>query len=116
MKTRFLAVPALLVALAWPSVRVSAATLDGARIHSTSTGSGSKTLILVHGWTCDETSWSEQVPVLARKYRVITLDLPGHGHSDPPKDGKFSLDVFARAVESVRTEAGAKRRTRAGAA
>jgi len=31
-----------------------AATLDGATIHSTSTGQGPKTVILVHGWTCDE--------------------------------------------------------------
>ncbi len=82
-----------------------AATLDGARIHSTSIGQGATTIVLVHGWTCDESSWSEQVPTLARKYRVITIDLPGHGKSEPPKDGKFSMDVFARAVEAVRAEA-----------
>ena len=45
------------------------------------------------------------MPVLSQKYRVITLDLPGHGKSDPPKDGKFSMTVFARAVEAVRAEA-----------
>jgi len=43
--------------------------------------------------------------VLSQKYRVITLDLPGHGKSDPPKDGKFSMNGFARAVEAVRAEA-----------
>lgn len=108
MKIRFLLVLSL-VALTLTSSRLGAATLDGARIHSTSTGSGSKTLILIHGWTCDETSWSEQVPVLAKKYRVITVDLPGHGQSDQPKDGKFSMDVFAKAVEAVRAEAGVDR-------
>jgi pimeloyl-ACP methyl ester carboxylesterase len=82
-----------------------AATLDGAKIHFTSTGQGPKTVILVHGWTCDESSWSEQVPALAKKYRVITVDLPGHGKSEAPKDGKFSMDVFAKAVEAVRAEA-----------
>jgi pimeloyl-ACP methyl ester carboxylesterase len=46
------------------------------------------------------------VPVLAKKYRVLTLDLPGHGQSGAPKDGKFSMDLFARAVEAVRAEAG----------
>ena len=40
-----------------------------------------------------------------QKYRVITLDLPGHGKSDPPKNGMFSMTVFARAVEAVRAEA-----------
>jgi pimeloyl-ACP methyl ester carboxylesterase len=84
---------------------LAAASLDGAKVHWSSAGSGSATLIFVHGWTCDESSWQEQVPALSKKYRVITLDLPGHGQSDPPKDGKFSMDVFANAVEAVRKEA-----------
>jgi pimeloyl-ACP methyl ester carboxylesterase len=83
---------------------VSAATLDGMNIHSTSTGKGSKTIVLVHGWTCDETSWAANVPELAKHYRVITLDLPGHGRSGAPKDGRVTMDMFARAVEAVRAE------------
>jgi pimeloyl-ACP methyl ester carboxylesterase len=88
------------------------ATVDGAKVHWTSHGpnqGSGKTVILVHGWTCDETSWDAQVPALSQKYRVITLDLPGHGKSDPPKDGKFSMAVFARAVEAVRAEAKASK-------
>jgi pimeloyl-ACP methyl ester carboxylesterase len=84
---------------------LSAATVDGAKVHWSSKGSGKQAVILVHGWTCDESSWDAQVPALSQKYRVITLDLPGHGKSDPPKDGKFSMAVFARAVEAVRVEA-----------
>src|SRR5207249_2256437 len=42
-------------------------------------------------------------------YRVITMDLPGHGKSGSPKDGNFSMDLFARAVEAVRAEAKADR-------
>lgn len=113
MKTRLVVLLAL-VALSLSSLPLRAATLDGANIHSTSTGRGTKTIIFVHGWTCDETSWSEQVPVLAKKYRVITVDLPGHGRSDQPKDGKFSMDVFARAVEAVRAEANVDRVILAG--
>jgi pimeloyl-ACP methyl ester carboxylesterase len=86
-----------------------AAAVDGIKLHSTSTGKGSRTVILVHGWTCDETTWESQVPVLSREYRVITLDLPGHGKSGSPPDGKLSMDLFARAVEAVRSEAGADR-------
>jgi len=89
-------------ALAWS---LSAATVDGIQIHSSSYGKGSKTVILVHGWTCDETTWSEQVPVLSKNYRVLTLDLPGHGKSGSPADGKITMDLFARAVEAVRAEA-----------
>ena len=91
------------------SLSLPAATVDGLNIHSTVTGTGSKTVILVHGYTCDETTWTEQVPALAKQYRVVTLDLPGHGKSDSPKDGKFSMDLFARAIEAVRAEVKADR-------
>lgn len=93
---------ALVLAAALPA---AAATVDGMPIHWSSTGEGPQTLILVHGWTCDETSWQGQVPALANRYRLITLDLPGHGKSGRPKDGQFSMEVFARAVEAVRAEA-----------
>jgi len=83
----------------------SAATVDGATLHWTSKGSGSQTVIFVHGWTCDDTSWNAQVPVISKQYRVITLDLPGHGQSGSPTSGKFSMELFARAVEAVRSEA-----------
>jgi pimeloyl-ACP methyl ester carboxylesterase len=91
------------------ALSASAVTLDGMKIHSTIAGTGAKTVILVHGWTCDSTSWSEQVPVLEKSYRVVTLDLPGHGKSDAPKDGKYSMQLFARAVESARVAAKADR-------
>ncbi len=83
---------------------LSAATVDGIKIHSSTAGKGPKTVILVHGWTCDETTWNAQVPELSKEYRVITLDLPGHGQTGSPKDGKLSMDLFARAVEAVRKE------------
>jgi pimeloyl-ACP methyl ester carboxylesterase len=87
---------------------LSAAMVDGVQIHSTTTGKGPKTVILVHGWTCDETTWQMQVPALAKKYRVVTLDLPGHGKSGTPQDGRLTMDLFARAVESVRPGAKAE--------
>jgi pimeloyl-ACP methyl ester carboxylesterase len=101
-----LSILALTFVLVSPS---SAATVDGLKIHWTSTGKGPETVILVHGWTCDETTWRDQVPALAKSYRVVTLDLPGHGKSDSPKAGAFSMDLFARAVEAVRQDVRAER-------
>jgi sigma-B regulation protein RsbQ len=86
------------------SASLQAATVDGLNVHSTTSGSGETTVVLVHGYTCDESTWSEQVPALAAKYRVITLDLPGHGKSDVPAVEKFSMDLFARAIEAVRAD------------
>ena len=91
------------------SAPLSSASVDGLTIHSSSTGAGAGTIVFVHGWTCDSSSWTGQIPAFAKKYRVITLDLPGHGKSGSPKDGKFSMDLFARAVEAVRAEAKAER-------
>jgi sigma-B regulation protein RsbQ len=93
-----------LLALVGTASPALAADVDGAKIHWTSTGSG-PAVILVHGWTCDESSWQGQVPAFSKQYRVITLDLPGHGKSDLPKNGTFSMQLFARAVEAVRAEA-----------
>lgn len=83
-----------------------AASVDGLELYSSTAGSG-PTIVFVHGWTCDTSSWREQVPVFDDEYRVVVLDLPGHGRSESPEDGAFSMDLFARAVEAVRAEAGA---------
>jgi pimeloyl-ACP methyl ester carboxylesterase len=94
-----------IVAVGLLACSLSAATVDGLKLNWQSAGNAKTTLILVHGWTCDLSSWSYQVPVLSKKYRVITMDLPGHGQSASPANGKFAPDLFARAVEAVRAEA-----------
>ena len=70
-------------------------------VHYDVRGTG-PTIIFVHGWTCDETSWARQVPAFSRNYRVVTVDLPGHGKSAPPEHGDYSMERLAEAVEAVR--------------
>jgi len=72
MKTLSAALSILLLATA-----SDAATVDGLKIHTTVSGKEPATVFLVHGYTCDETTWTEQVPALAKQFRVVTLDLPG---------------------------------------
>ena len=98
---------ALALSLSLLAAPAAAASVDGIEIHSTVAGAGPKTVILVHGWTCDESSWAGQVPAFDDDYRVVTLDLPGHGKSEAPAPDGFSMDLFARAVEAVRQEVGA---------
>ena len=78
--------------------------VEGAPVHYTSTGNGPGTVVFVHGWTCDETSWAGQVPEIARTHRVVTIDLPGHGQSAQSKDGVYSMARFAAAVDAVRAQ------------
>ena len=80
------------------------ASIDGAKISYTVSGTGSKTVLFVHGWTCDSSSWARQVPAISRQYQTVTIDLPGHGNSGSPGDGKFSMALFANTVEAVRRE------------
>ncbi len=55
---------------------------DGARIAFESRGAGDPTLVLIHGWSCDRSYWAAQIDALSRRWRVIALDLAGHGESD----------------------------------
>src|SRR3984893_6500425 len=84
------------------------ATLDATRIHYKVAGSGPRTLVFVHGWTCDMNVWRLQVPEFAKVRRVIVLDLPGHGASDAPEIA-YTMDLFAKAVDSVLRDAGVSR-------
>jgi len=44
-------------------------------------------VVLTHGATADHTMFDDQVPALAKHYRVLTWDVPGHGLSQPlPSD------------------------------
>ena len=71
------------VLVAIPALADSA-IYQGRSVHFTVHGKGGRTVILLHGWTCDESFWDNQVAALSKKNRVITIDLPGHGQSQPP--------------------------------
>jgi pimeloyl-ACP methyl ester carboxylesterase len=83
-------------------------TLDGAKIHYVDYGKGDDALILVHGWSQSVDAWRDQIPVLSKRNRVIALDLPGHGKSDKP-EMKYTMDLFARAIDAVMRDAKVKR-------
>jgi pimeloyl-ACP methyl ester carboxylesterase len=84
------------------------ATLDGAKIHYQSYGQGSDAFVLVHGWSSNLTAWSNQISDLAKRGRVIALDLPGHGQSDKPQIA-YTMDHFAAAIDAVMRDAKVER-------
>ena len=43
-------------------------------------------LVFIHGWTANRHRWDEQLGHFAGRYRVISLDLRGHGDSDLTPD------------------------------
>ena len=70
-------------------------------------GSGD-TLVLLHGFTGNHTSWESFVPAFAEKFRVLCVELPGHGRTPCPRDpGDARLpevaDALARILEAEGT-------------
>jgi len=51
------------------------------KISYSDTGKGSA-IVLLHGFLENQTMWQYLIPELGKKYRVITIDLLGHGESD----------------------------------
>lgn len=84
------------------------AKLDGAKVHYKSYGTGNEALVLVHGWGCNLNHWRDQIPDLAKRSRVLALDLPGHGQSDKPEIS-YTIDVFANAIDAVMRDAKVER-------
>jgi pimeloyl-ACP methyl ester carboxylesterase len=82
------------------------AQLDDIKVHYTNYGGAAATVVLVHGWACDETVWRDVAPALAaRNVRAITIDLPGHGKSDKPQIA-YTMQLYARAIDAVLRDAG----------
>ena len=48
-------------------------------------GAGKPAFVFVHGWTCNRSSFVPQAEHFARRYRVVSVDLRGHGESDKPQ-------------------------------
>jgi 3-oxoadipate enol-lactonase len=71
-----------------PQVKVG-----GLNIYYEVRGDG-RPLLLICGLGNDLSSWSLQVPDLARRYRVISFDNRGSGHTDAP-DQPYSIRMMA---------------------
>lgn len=54
------------------------------------------TLMLVHGFGAHAHWWSFLAPFFSDRYRVVAIDLPGMGDSEPPPT--YENDCFARAI------------------
>jgi len=62
-------------------------------------------LVFVHGLSGSWPNWLEQLPVFAAERRVVTLDLPGFGHSPMPAE-QISISGYARLLDRLLGELG----------
>jgi pimeloyl-ACP methyl ester carboxylesterase len=76
------------------------ATFEGAAISYRAWGQpGDRGIVLVHGGAAHSRWWDHIGPLLAHGWRVIALDLSGHG--DSGRRDSYSLDMWAREVLAV---------------
>lgn len=78
------------------SVAAHSSGVDG--VHYVSVGNGQRTVVLLHGFTDNLTTWDRIVAPLAVSHRVIAIDLPGFGRSTRP----WSSPLMRGYVETVR--------------
>ena len=62
-------------------------------------------LFLIHGIGAARDAWRFMLPILARKFTVVTYDLRGH-RASPIPDKEFGLDELVADLEQVRVQTG----------
>lgn len=78
---------------------------DGAVINALTIGPESdSTVVMLHGFGGDLSTWMFNQDAFAKDFRVVVLDLPGHGASTPISEGNVLValvDAVEKAVDSV---------------
>jgi pimeloyl-ACP methyl ester carboxylesterase len=87
---------------AMPDVKI-----NGMRLNYELHGESGPPLVLVHGYTGDITDWRPQLPAFSPSYRMLIVDLRGHGQSEAPADRSlYTIGHFADEVEALIDEIG----------
>ncbi len=85
----------------WPHREASRfVQAGGLRWHVQRMGEGPVAL-LIHGTGASTHSWRGLMPLLARHFTVVAMDLPGHAFTGTPSRAQLSLPGMARAIEAL---------------
>ena len=77
------------------------AQANGIRTNYLEAGSGTETVLLIHGSGPGVTSyanWRLVIPALAENFHVVAPDMVGFGYSERPDDVEYGLDTWANQV------------------
>src|SRR6202012_5254443 len=86
--------------------------INGRRLQYLDYGTG-PALVLLHGMASSWQWWLENIPALAQQHRVIAVDLPGFGESEP-LPAPAEMATHARTVLDLLTQLGIESATFAG--
>jgi len=83
--------------------------VNGVRLHCVVEGEGPLVLLL-HGFPETSHAWRQQMPALAKRFRVVAPDLRGYGQSDKPKGvAAYRTSVIADDIAALVGAFGAER-------
>jgi len=81
---------------------------DGVEIAYTAGGAGDTALVFIHGGLADRAFWAPQMDGLAGAYRVVALDLAGHGVSGSGRKA-WTIPAFGEDARAVVEALGPRR-------
>ncbi|MEE9144356.1 MAG: alpha/beta fold hydrolase, partial [Candidatus Binatia bacterium] len=70
---------------------------DGVSIHYKDMGAG-RPIVFLHGFAASLDTWRLMEDALRPEYRLVLVDLKGHGYSARPHDSKYSIEDHAEIV------------------
>ncbi|MGA7067120.1 MAG: alpha/beta fold hydrolase, partial [Pseudolabrys sp.] len=73
------------------------------RIFARAGGNGPP-LLLLHGYTQTNVMWHRVAPVLAERFALVILDLPGYGWSDVPRADEVHAPYDKRSMAKIMIE------------
>ncbi|WP_007511270.1 alpha/beta fold hydrolase [Pseudofrankia saprophytica] len=80
--------------------------VDGVPIRYAVSGAGSRDLLLVHGYRAHHLWWYRMLPALEERWRVIRLDLSGHGDSGHREH--YGVDMWTAELIAVLDAVGSR--------
>ena len=107
-----IAFAALAAPLLSSPVSAETARVNGIDLHYRVTGAG-EPLVLLHGFGSCAAEWASTADALAKSYRIIAIDLRGHGQSTNPS-GRFTHRQSAEDVRALLDRLGIKQARAAG--
>ena len=79
-------------------VEMPIANINGVNLNYETSGQG-EAVVFLHGMTGSTQDWVNQTGVLSPDYRVVALDMRGHGQSAaPPGEEEYSIPIFTEDV------------------
>lgn len=72
-------------------------------------GSELPVLVGLHGFSGDKDNWARMAVFLRGKYRIIAVDMLGHGDSDKPLDASYALSEQAKRIHAILQKLGVRK-------